>query len=208
MSGDPENEVESWFRPTWESDDEALDPPGSLRTRKQPVEPDYDHPLLAPLTRAESALARLEAKVEAASDVVAEGLRARLSYLEAAGWLRHAHAAIHPLDLALREYGGVTSYGAAARSGQMASVLPATMADGGDFGEVEPAAMLGLDIAANRALALARVWRRLAELRTWRPLADAEEVCRVLKLLGYGAPDKAIVEGWLAGFICASVARP
>ena len=32
-------------------------------------------------------MARLEARTEMASEAVAEGLRARLSYLEAAGWL-------------------------------------------------------------------------------------------------------------------------
>jgi hypothetical protein len=40
------------------------------------VEPDYDHPLLTPLVRAQDAVARLEASAEMASDAVAEGLRA------------------------------------------------------------------------------------------------------------------------------------
>ena len=60
------------------------------------MEPDYDHPLLTPLVRAQDAVARLEASAEMASDAVAEGLRARLSHLEAAGWLRCAHVWIHP----------------------------------------------------------------------------------------------------------------
>ena len=90
MSDIPEDEEENWFRPVWETEDE-LDPPGQPRPRKQPLEPDYHHPLLTPLARAQDALARLEAKAEMASATVAEGLRARLSYLEAAGWLGHAH---------------------------------------------------------------------------------------------------------------------
>lgn len=144
-------------------------------------------------------MARLEAKTEAASDVVAEGLRRHLSYLEAAGWLRHAHVSIHPLDLALRDYGGVASYGVAARSDRLASVLPATMARESDFGDVAPSVMLGLDLAANRALALARMWRRLGELRTWRPVANSEEIDKTLDSLGYHISDKEIVEDWLGG---------
>ena len=47
-----------------------------------------------------------------------------MSYLEAAGWLAHAYVWIHPTDLALRESGGATSYGAAARCNELATVLP------------------------------------------------------------------------------------
>jgi hypothetical protein len=54
----------------------ALDPPDPPRARRRPVEPDYDHPLLTPLVRAQDAVARLEASAEMASDAVAEGLRA------------------------------------------------------------------------------------------------------------------------------------
>jgi hypothetical protein len=107
MSDGPEDDEENWFRPVWEIEDEAaLDPPGPPRPRKQPAVPNYGHPLLTPLARAQDAVARLEAKAEMASPVVVEGLCARLSYFEAAGWLGYAHMWIHPLDLALREYGG------------------------------------------------------------------------------------------------------
>jgi hypothetical protein len=57
-------------------DEAALDPPDPPRARRRPVEPDYDHPLLTPLVRAQDAVARLEASAEMASDAVAEGLRA------------------------------------------------------------------------------------------------------------------------------------
>jgi hypothetical protein len=40
---------------------------------------------------AADAIARLEASVAAASTSVAEGLRARVAYREAVGWLAHAH---------------------------------------------------------------------------------------------------------------------
>src|ERR1700730_13069195 len=112
MPGDPEKEdQENWFRPVWELDDDAdLEPPGPLRARKAPPEPDYNHPLMSTLAKAHDAVARLEAKLEMASDAVAEGLRARMSYLEAAGWLEHAHVRIHPRDLALRDHGITSSY--------------------------------------------------------------------------------------------------
>ena len=78
MTGDPEEEAGFWLRPVWETEDEAdLEPPGPLRTRKKVPKPDFEHPLLTPLARAQNAVARLEAKTEAASAIVAEGLRAR-----------------------------------------------------------------------------------------------------------------------------------
>jgi hypothetical protein len=201
MTGDPEDDPGFWLRPVWEIEDEAdLEPPGGLpRARKKAPAPDYDHPLLTPLARAEKALARLEAKAEAASAVVADGLRARMSYLEAAGWLRHAAVWIHPWDLALRDHGAVTSYGAALRAERLVTVLPATVAQQSDLGDMAPPVVMGFDIAANRALALARMWRRLAELRSWRPLADAETVCNTLKSLGCGRMEEGVIEDWLAG---------
>ena len=199
MSDGLDNDEENWFRPVWETEDE-LDPPGiSPRARKQPAEPDYDHPLLTPLARAQDAVARLEAKAEVASDVVVEGLRARLSYLEAAGWLSYAHMWIHPRDLALRDYGLVTSYGPAARTNHLMAVLPATVAQHADLDHVVETSAIGLDTAANRALTLARMWRRLGELRTWRPLADVEAVLEALNSLGYGRPEEGVIEDWLAG---------
>ena len=200
MAGDPENDPGVWLRPAWDVEDEdELEPPGSVRPRKAAPEVDYDHPLLIPLARAQNAVARLEAKTEAASAVVAEGLGRRMSYLEASGWLRHAHVWIYPCDLALREYGGVTSYGAAARADRLASVLPATTAQHGDLGEVAATGAIGLDAAANRALKLAGMWRRLAELRTWRPFADAGSVSKTLISLGSGGADAEVIGDWLDG---------
>jgi hypothetical protein len=104
MPDGPEDE-DFWFKPPWETEDEALlDPPGPPRARKPTAEPDYDHPLLTPLARTQDAVARLEAKAEMASEAVAEGLRARMSYLEAAGWLRCAHVWIHPWDSGVARY--------------------------------------------------------------------------------------------------------
>jgi hypothetical protein len=193
MPGEPENDDEKWFRPVWEIEDEdALEPPGRPRARKPPSEPNYDHPLLIPLARAQNAVARLEAKTEAASDVVAEGLRARMSYLEAAGWLSHTHFSIHPWDLALRDHGLTTSYGAAHHADQLAAVLPSTSAQEGDL------AAAPSDIVVNSALSYARLWRRLAEFRTWRPLADVEKLRETLKTLEFSGPDDAEIAEWLA----------
>ena len=198
MSDGPEDEEDDWFRPVWETEDETdLDPPGQPRPRKQPKEPDYHHPLLTPLAQAQDAVARLEAKAEMASPAVVEGLRARLSYLEAAGWLSYAHMWIHPRDLALRGCREVGSYGAAARADQLATVLPATVAQHADLDHVVETGAIGLDTAINRALNLARTWRRLAEFRTWRPLADAEAVQKTLISLGFGSANHKVIEDWL-----------
>src|SRR5215469_14087311 len=124
MPGNPKNDDESWFTPVWEIDDE-IEPPGPLRpTPKAPPEPNYNHPLFTPLAFAQEAVARLEAKAEFTSDAVAEGLRARMSYLEAAGWLRYGFVGIHPRDLALRDNGLAISYGAAAHSDRLGTAIP------------------------------------------------------------------------------------
>jgi HTH DNA binding domain len=200
MSGDSEDDAGFWFRPPWETEiDQDLESTGSRPVRKSVVEPDYNHPLLTPLARAQDSVARLEAKVETASPAIVEGLRARLSYLEAAGWLSHAHVWIHPLDLALRECGAVTSYGAAVHGDRLANVMPATVAQHADLDHMVETGWIGLDTATNRALNLARMWRRLAELRTWRPLADAETVGKTLKSLGFRLAEQDAIEDWLAG---------
>jgi hypothetical protein len=90
-------------------------------------------------------LARLEAKAEMVSPAVAEGLRARMAYLEAAGWLRHEYIWIHPWDLALRDYGCVTSYGAAAHADQLATVMPSTIAQHADVDGLVETGAIGLD---------------------------------------------------------------
>ena len=76
MRGDPEEDDENWFRPVWEIEDASLEPPGNPRARRPVAEPDYRHPLLVPLARAQDAVARLETSAETASPAIAEGLRA------------------------------------------------------------------------------------------------------------------------------------
>ena len=108
--------------------------------------PDYAHPLLAPLARAQHAVSRLDARTEAAAPVIAEGLRARLALREAAGWLAWARFSIHPRDLALRDAGLTGAYGPAALADRLAAELPATTAQGTIF-ELAPS-----DLAVDQAL--------------------------------------------------------
>jgi hypothetical protein len=150
------------------------------------------HPLLAPLAEAQDGVARLEATAATASAAVVEGLRARVAYREAAGWLAHSHTWVHPRDLALRDAGLTGSYTAAERAGRLNGLLP-TMAMLGSKPDVVPSD----DMIAN-ALRLARLWRRLAEHRTWRPIADASAVRETLASLGWPVViDDPAVEEWL-----------
>jgi hypothetical protein len=194
MPGDPE-ENEFWYKPVWETEDEeSLDPPPLLRVRarKSGAEPDFDHPLLTPLAAAQDAVARLEARTETASDAVSEGLRVRMAYLEAAGWLAHAHVWIHPRDLALRDNLLTGSYAVAAVRDRLKSELPSTMAQESE-GAPAPS-----DITVNHALRLARHWRRLAETRSWRPLADADTLRETLQSLGGHVPETSELADYLA----------
>ena len=194
MPGDPEKEDEDWFQPPWETETEAdLEPLGSSRARAAAAEPDYRHPLLVPLAQAQEAVTRLEARAEGASAPVAEGLRARMAYREATGWLSYAHVSIHPHDLALRDRGLTGSYGAAFLSGRLEAQIPSTASR--EFGfESAPS-----DIMVGQALRLAQLWRRLAELRTWRPIADAEAMRETLQSLGgRTVPAVRDFEDWLA----------
>src|SRR5271165_2071028 len=192
MPGELEKDDDKPFLPPWETEDQTdLEPPPRPSRARQPaVEPDYGHPLLQPLAQAQEALTRLETRAETAPEAVAEGLRARLSYREACGWLAHAHVWIHPHDLAMRDRGLTGSYAAAFRAGRLRAEIPSTAAHGADVESVPS------DITIDRALRLARLWRRLSELRTWRPLADADAVHETLQGLGSTSLLPAEVEDW------------
>ena len=137
-------------------------------------------------------MARLEARTEAASEAVVDGLRARLAYFEAAGWLRHARVWIHPWDLALCDNRLTGSYAAAAVGDRLATELPSTVAQESEL-DAAPS-----DVVVNQVLRLARLWRHLAELRTWRPLADAAMLREALRSLGCRVPEEAEIADWLA----------
>ena len=189
-AGDDDDEF--WLRPVWETEEEET-PPGSPPPRKPVPDPDYTHPLLGPLARAQHAVTRLDARAEAAAPVIGEGLRARLALREAAGWLAWARFTIHPRDLALRDAGLTGAYRAAALAGRLPAELPATTAQGYTF-DLAPS-----DLAVDQALRMARHWRRLAEMRSWRPLADATAMHELLAFLGSGQPASDVeVAEWLA----------
>ena len=129
MSGDPEEEDENWFRPPWETDDDAeLEPALPCPRPSAASNPITSIRCSSRSPRAQDAVTRLETRAETASAAVAEGLLARLSYREAAGWLGYAHVWIHPHDLALRDRGLTGSYGAAFRAGRLEAEIPATTA--------------------------------------------------------------------------------
>jgi hypothetical protein len=145
---------------------------------------DDSRALLLPLARAQGGVARLEATAAAASAVVREGLRARLAFREAAGWLAHQGYWVHPIDLALRDAGLTGSYAAARLGQRLPSVLPATSRAAAEMQDAPE----DQDVAL--ALTVARLWRRLGEQRTWRPLENLE----ALAPLGEGAPPAVLAE--------------
>ena len=88
MPGDPEEkDDEGFFGRPGKPRRADLEPPAPPRTRQTAPEPDYGHPLLQPLARAQDAMARLETALKPPRRPSPRALRARLSYREAAGWL-------------------------------------------------------------------------------------------------------------------------
>ena len=167
-----------------DTDPAGLIPSASPVPRRMPAGETDAHPLLLPLAEAQDTVARLEATAATASSAVVEGLRARVAYREAAGWLAHAHTWIHPRDLALRDAGLTGSYTAAALAGRLDVELP-TMTARDSKPDVVPS-----DDVVGSALRLARLWRRLAEHRTWRPVADAPAVRETLRFPGLVRHDR------------------
>ena len=156
------------LRPTWQdtADETDTDRPGAWRPRPAIVPAPSGAELaglLVPLCDAIDALARLDARAGAAPDAVRDGLRARMATAEAAGWLAHAHAWVHPLDLSLRA-AGLTASTALAAVGRGARSLPQTFAgpvDPLDWADPPYEAMADGDRAIADALSLVRLLRRL-----------------------------------------------
>ena len=197
MQDVPEDE-DDWGRPVWEDEaDEAREDLLRRALVHRGRGRETEQALLAPLATAVEAVARLDARAGCASDRVAEGLRRRLALREAAGWLAHQGAWIHPTDLALREAGLTGSYTAAAIAGRLRSALPTTSDTG-------PPDLVADDLAVSCALQLGRLWLRLAERRTWAPLASPEALRQTLGQLGqYGQPEEA-----LTAFLGRFAAKP
>jgi hypothetical protein len=131
---------------------------------------------------------------------------ARLAYAEAAGWLAHAQAWVHPLDLALRDLDLTGSYAVAAAGGG-ARVMPHTYGGGERQAgwDAQPFdAMAEADRAVSDALALARLLRQLAASKTDR-FASAAAAETMLAVFGAGALDAPRFTQWRAAFAPAPV---
>jgi hypothetical protein len=154
--------------------------------------------LLGPLSDATDMLARLDARAAAAADPVREGLTARMAYAEAAGWLAHTHAWVHPLDLALRDLDLTASTALAAFGGGKRS-LPHTLAGGRTEWHDPPfEAIADGDRAVTDALILARLLRQLPWGRGADPVAKPAVVTELLRPLSAEALDPARVAAWWA----------
>ena len=154
--------------------------------------------LLVPLCAATDALARLDARAAAARDAVRDGLRARMATAEAAGWLAHAHAWVHPLDLSLRA-AGLTASTALAAVGHGQRSLPQTFAgpvDPLDWADPPFEAMADGDRAVADALSLVRLLRRLPGRQAAGPFATPAAAAGTLQFLGAREIDPACLAAW------------
>jgi hypothetical protein len=154
--------------------------------------------LLVPLCAATDALARLDARAAASPNAVRDGLRARMATAEAAGWLAHAHAWVHPLDLSLRA-AGLTASAALAAVGHGPRSLPQTFAgpaDPLDWADPPFDAMADGDRANADALSLVRLLCRLPGRPTASPFATPITAAAALEPLGAGDLDPARLAAW------------
>lgn len=217
-----DGQEDDWFRPVWEDDDGETDvdaappwaSPAAVRARRAPAagagwdrDPHALAALLGPAIAASDALARLDARADAAGEAVREGLARRLALHEAAGWLAAQAAWVHPLDLALRDGHVAGPFGLAAAAGRVRAEMPNTagagagsgweaLEDRGGAGLDDPFAAAHADGAVGRALCLARALGRLALLGTRDPLRGDAALVEALAALGAGKPDPAMAAAW------------
>ena len=119
---------------------------------------------------------------------------------EAAGWLAHAHAWVHPLDLSLRA-AGLTASTALAAVGHGERSLPQTFAgpaDPLDWADPPFDAMADGDRAITDALSLVRLLRRLPGRPTATPFGSPAATAAALQSLGAGELDPARLAAWWA----------
>ena len=174
---------------------------------------------LGPLCDATDALARLDARAAAAPDAVRDGLIARMAFADAAGWLAHAHAWVHPLDLALRDL-DLTGTTAIAATGGGSRALPQTFA-GGAAAAGGPAAngwsagsrtdtawdspmfdtLAGGDRSVADALALARRLRHLAGDRRRDRFGSVADAAATLAPFGVGPLEPIRFARWRTAFL-------
>jgi ribosomal protein S25 len=202
---DDEDAPDPLLRPAWAATPDETDA-DRLPTRRQVSGHDgaplahADLPvLLATLADAADALARLDARVAAADEAIRDGLLARLALTEAAGWLAHSHAWVHPLDLALRE-AGLTAPAALAALGSGSRALPHTMAQpSGRLAWDDPPldTLPAADQGLADALSLARLLLRLPSGAP-HPCGNAAAVADTLAALGAQVDQPRLAAWWEA----------
>ena len=129
---------------------------------------------------------------------VRDGLIARMAFAEAAGWLAHAHAWVHPLDLSLRVL-GLTAPTALAAVGAGHRALPQTFAgpaEPRDWADPPFEAMADGDRAIADALALARLLRRPPKNTGGLIFAGAPQAAETLASLGASGLDGENFAAW------------
>jgi hypothetical protein len=181
-------------------DDEELEPLDWRRTdrRREPSLLPPPSALLRALSQAEDTLSRLDASAMAAPEAVREGLATRIAFREASGWLSHAQAWVHPLDLCLRDLGLTGSFLAAAAGGRIQREMPVTtLAMDGMAVDLDAPDSLPEDQSVATALALARILKRLATHVSWRPMGSASSMHAAMSAVG-GAVDPQAFDGWKA----------
>ena len=203
------------LRPPWEDTPDETDADRLPRRRPPPAAGDGDWlggadlpVFFMALADVSDALARLDARVATATDAVRDGLLARLALTEAAGFLAHAHAWVHPLDLALRE-AGLTAPAALAALGAGVRALPHTLAQpAGRLGWEDPPfeTLPAADQGVTDALALARLLRRLPGGGP-HPFGSAAATAATLTALGGGRPDPGRLAAWWDAHAPASPPR-
>jgi HTH DNA binding domain len=203
------------LRPSWEDTPDETDAERRPRRRHPPASGDGDWRagadlpvLLTVLADASDALARLDARITTAADAVRDGLLARLALTEAAGFLAHVHAWVHPLDLALRD-AGLTAPAALAALGAGVRALPHTLAQpAGRLGWEDPPldTLPAADLGVADALALARLLRRLPAGGP-HPFGSAAATAATLTALGACGLDSGRLAAWWDAHAPASPPR-
>jgi hypothetical protein len=201
---DDEDTANARLRPPWEDAPDETDADRPPRRRQPPPAGDSDGRaggdlpvLLTALADASDALARLDARVATAGEVIRGGLLARLALTEAAGWLAHSHVWVHPLDLALRD-AGLTAPAALAALGAGARALPHTIAQpAGRLGWEDPPldTLPAADQGIADALALARLLHRLPGGGP-HPFGNAAATTATLTALGARHLDPGRLAAW------------
>jgi hypothetical protein len=217
---DPAQELDPMLRPVWEDAPDETDcrPVGAVLKRRN-APSDHGSPawlpaeavsaLLVPLCDAQDALARLDARAAAVPAPVREGLCAWMAFAEAAGWLAHAHAWAHPLDIALRDLGLTGSYSIATHVGRPMRDMPNTYVRRGTraWEDQDAEGMMTGDQSVATALMLARQLVRLARTRE-DPFGSAASASAVLNQFGPEMLDSARFEQWRADIVWSAEPVP